>query len=131
MDDLIVDGKKLHADYVDAINSNDTDKVMALLSEDIVFQVAGEPELVGAAAVSEWAASFFEAFEAHYTKNQLAFEASGDLAFDRYTYTARLVGREDGAVLSEHGKGTGIFRRGDDGRWLLIVDSWSPDEPAK
>lgn len=131
MDDLIVDGKKLHADYVDAINSNDTDKVMALLSEDIVFQVAGEPELVGAEAISEWAESFFEAFEAHYTKDQLAFEASGNLAFDRYTYTARLVGREDGAVLAEHGKGTGIFRRGDDGRWLLIVDSWSPDEPAK
>lgn len=131
MDDLIVDGKKLHADYVDAINSNDADKVMALLSEDIVFQVAGEPELAGTAAVSEWAASFFEAFEAHYTKDQLAFEASGNLAFDRYTYTARLVGREDGAVLAEHGKGTGIFRRGDHGRWLLIVDSWSPDEPAK
>jgi len=131
MDDLIADGKKFHAAYVDAINSNDVDTLMALLSDDIVFQLSGEPELVGAGAVSEWAASFFEAFEAHYSKNQLAFESSGGLAFDRYTYTARLVGREDGAVLSEHGKGTGIFRRGDDGHWLLIVDSWSPDEPAK
>jgi len=131
MNEATVNGHNLHADYVAAINSNDVDQVMALLSEDIVFQVAGEPEMVGAGAVGEWAASFFEAFEAHYTKNQLAFEASGDLAFDRYTYAARLVGREDGAVLAEHGKGIGIFRRDDNGRWLLIVDSWSPDEPAK
>lgn len=40
----------LHHAYVAAINSNDTDRILALVSEDIVLQVPGEPELIGLAA---------------------------------------------------------------------------------
>ncbi len=120
-------GAQLHHAYVAAINSNDIDRMMALLADDVVFQVSGEPELVGHDAVREWGASFFEAFEARYDKQQTDFGLSGDLAFARYTYTARFVGREDGAVIGETGKGTTVFRRQADGPWLLIIDSWSRD----
>ncbi|QIG54938.1 nuclear transport factor 2 family protein [Altererythrobacter sp. BO-6] len=128
MDNFSKQGPELHADYVDAINSNDIDQVMALLSDDVVFQVAGEPELIGKSAVREWGASFFEAFDAHYEKAQLAFEKSGMLAIDRYVYSARFVGREDGEVITEHGKGVAIYRQGEGGSWHIILDGWSPDE---
>lgn len=126
MEEAETDGAALHCAYLDALNSNEAERVTALLADDVVFQVAGEPEMVGREAVREWAVSFFEAFDAFYSKRQLAFEVSGDFAFDRYTYSARLVGRDDGALLVENGKGVGIFRRSADGRWLLIIDSWSP-----
>lgn len=115
----------LHHAYVDAINSNDTDRILTLLSEDVVFQVPGEPELIGKAAVREWAEGFFAGFEAHWDKIEHALEQSADLAVSRYTYTARYRSREDGSGLAESGKGTCIYRREPSGHWLLLIDSWS------
>ena len=37
-----------HAAYVAAINSNDVDTLLADLTDDIVYQSPGEPEIVGA-----------------------------------------------------------------------------------
>lgn len=124
----------LHENYVAAINSNDIDRVLALMSDDVVFQVPGEPELIGKAAIQEWADGFFAAFEAHWDKTEHALELSGNLAISRYTYTARYRSREDGSQLGEVGKGTCIYRRDLSGRWLLTIDSWSthevPTDPA-
>ena len=118
----------LHHHYVDAINSNDTDRILTLLSDDIVFQVPGEAELIGKEAVRAWATSFFAGFEAHWDKTEHALDQSGDLAVSRYAYTARYRSREDGSEIGEIGKGTCIYRRGVSGEWLLIIDSWSTHE---
>lgn len=119
---------ELHHAYVEAINSNDTDRILALMSDDIVFQVPGEAELVGKEAIAAWANGFFAAFEAHWDKTELALEQSGDLAVSRYVYTAGYRSREDGSELGETGKGICIYRRAPSGEWLLIIDSWSTHE---
>ncbi|WP_373491305.1 nuclear transport factor 2 family protein [Parasphingorhabdus sp.] len=118
----------LHHAYVAAINSNDTDRIIALMDEDIVFQVPGEPELIGNDAVREWAAGFFAGFEEHWDKTERALEQSGDVAVSRYTYTARYRSRKDGSETGEIGKGTSIYRRAPSGEWLLMIDSWSTHE---
>lgn len=119
----------LHHRYVDAINTNDTQTILGLLSDDIVFQVPGEAELIGKDAVSDWASGFFEGFEAHWDKTEQALTQSGDLAVSRYTYTARYCSREDGSEAAEVGKGTCVYRRSANGDWLLMIDSWSTHEP--
>jgi ketosteroid isomerase-like protein len=118
----------LHHTYVTAINSNDTATILGLMSEDVVFQVPGEQELVGKAAIAAWADGFFAAYEASWDKTELALELSGDLAVSRYVYTARYRSRDDGAQLGETGKGTCIYRRATSGEWLLMIDSWSTQE---
>lgn len=118
----------LHHAYVAAINSNDTDRILALMSENIVFQVPGEPELIGKAAIAAWAGGFFAAYEATWDKSEHALEQSGDLAVSRYTYTARFHSREDGAEIGEIGKGTCVYRRDGSGEWRLMIDSWSTHE---
>ncbi|MGB7370322.1 YybH family protein [Erythrobacter sp.] len=120
----------LHHQYVDAINSNDIDSILTLLSDDIVFQVPGEPELIGKDAVREWASAFFAAFEASWDKTELALEQSGGFAISRYTYTARYRSREEGSEVGEIGKGTCVYRREPSGEWLLLIDSWSTHEAA-
>lgn len=124
-----VSASDVHHRYVTAINSNNTDAILPLLSVDVVFQVPGEPELIGAEAVRAWAADFFAGFEAHWDKTEHALEQSGeqsgDLAVSRYTYNARIRSREDGSEIGEAGKGTCIYRRSATGDWLLMIDSWS------
>lgn len=115
----------LHENYVAAINSNDIERILALMSDDVVFQVPGEAELIGKEAVRAWAKGFFAEFEASWDKTQHAFEQSGEIAVSRYTYTARYQSREDGSQVSEIGKGTCVYRRDSSGRWLLTIDSWS------
>lgn len=115
----------LHHRYVEAINSNEADRILPLLSDTIVFQVPGEPELIGKEAVREWAAEFFAGFEAQWDKTERALDQSGDLAVSRYTYTARYRSREGCSEIGETGKGTCIYRREASGDWLLLIDSWS------
>lgn len=117
--------RNLHHRYVEAINSNDADRILTLLNDDIVFQVPGEPELIGKEAVREWAAEFFASFEAQWDKTEHALEQSGDLAVSRYTYTALYRSREDGSENGEVGKGTCFYHREASGEWLLMIDSWS------
>jgi ketosteroid isomerase-like protein len=47
----------VHGGYVAAINSNDVETLMASLTDDIVYQAPGEPEVVGKAAVGKWVAA--------------------------------------------------------------------------
>jgi len=48
-----------HGAYVTAINSNDADTLLADLTDEIVYQFPGEPEIVGKPAVRKWLAEYF------------------------------------------------------------------------
>lgn len=117
----------LHHAYVEAINSNDIDAVMALLADDIVFQAPGEKELIGADAVRAWGGGFFEAYDAKWDKREVGFETTGDHAISRYVYDATYTPRDGGEAMTEAGKGTCVYRRDAEGNWKLMIDSWSTD----
>src|SRR5438046_677851 len=70
-----------HGNYVVAINSNNVDTLMSDLTDDVVYQTPGMPELVGKAAVKPWAASYFGAYRTRWNKTSIGFTASGDWAF--------------------------------------------------
>jgi len=119
-----------HGAYVAAINSNDVDTLLADLTDDIVYQSPGEPEIVGKAAVRKWLAEYFGTTRTHWDKTSIGFVVSGDWAFERYTYKSTDTDKKTGAVTSDTGKGINIFRRGSDGRWRVAIDGWSSDRPA-
>lgn len=119
-----------HGGYVAAINSNDPEKLKAVLTDDVVFQAQGAPELIGKAAVGEWVAGYFSAYQTKWEKTSHGFTVSGDWAFERYTYKSIDTDRKTGAVTTDVGKGINIFRKGKDGQWRVAVDGWSSDKPA-
>src|SRR6185295_1360745 len=89
-----------HGAYVAAINSNDTDKLMAVVTDDVVYQAPNEPELVGKAAVRKWVADYFGAYRTTWRKTSIGFTVTGDWAFERYTYISTDTDRRTGAVTT-------------------------------
>ncbi|MBV8405876.1 MAG: nuclear transport factor 2 family protein [Gammaproteobacteria bacterium] len=116
-----------HGAYVTAINSNDVETLMADLTDDVVYQSPGEPEIVGKAAVRKWVADYFAAYRSSWQKSSIGFTVAGDWAFERYLYKSRDTDKKTGAVSTDHGKGINIYRRGSDGKWRVAVDGWSSD----
>ncbi len=119
-----------HGSYVDAINSNDPERLAAVLTDDVVYQYPGAPELVGKEAVLEWVRGYMGAYSTKWEKTSLGFAASGDLAVERYTYNSTDTDRKTGEVVTDTGKGINVFRRGADGTWRVAIDGWSSDRPA-
>jgi len=67
------------------------------------------------------------AFDARWEKTVTLAEASDRLASSSYTYVGKYTDKETGDVVTEHGKGTCLYRRDEEGRWKLLVDTWSLD----
>jgi ketosteroid isomerase-like protein len=123
-------GEAAHKAYLDAINTNDLNAFMAVVTDDIVFQAPNTPEVVGRASVGEWVGGYLAAYTTHWDKTQRDFILSGDWAYQRYGYTSTDTDKATGAVTTDTGKGLIVYHRGTDGIWRVARDSWSSDLPA-
>jgi ketosteroid isomerase-like protein len=123
-------GAAAHGAYVEAINSNNVDTLMADLTDDIVYQSPNEPEIVGKQAVRKWAQAYVDAYKFHWDKTSLDFVVSGDWAFERYAYKATNTDRKTGEVTHDTGKGINIYHHDADGKWRVARDGWSSDLPV-
>jgi ketosteroid isomerase-like protein len=117
-----------HDGYVEAINNNDVDGMMEVLTDDIVYQGAGDPEIIGKPAVREFIAAYLDAYETQWDKTSIGFTVNGDWAFERYTYKSTDTNRTTREVTTDVGKGVIIYQRGDDGKWRVAIDGWSSDQ---
>lgn len=121
---------RAHDAYVAAINSNDLETFLAMLTDDVVFMAPNAPRLVGKDAVREWAAPYLEAYQIHWEKTTLEFIVLGDWAIEQYAYEEHDTPRGAWPVLRDTGKGINIYRRGADGAWRVARDAWNSDLAA-
>jgi len=121
--------RQAHETYVTAINSNNLDSVLAMLTEDVVYLAPHEPALVGKAAVRPWAEGYLKAFRIHWEKASLEFVVAGDWAFERYAYTSTDTPQGGGASVQDTGKGINIYHHDADGKWRVARDAWNSDIP--
>ncbi len=122
--------RRVHGEYVEAINANDLERLMGVMTEDVVFLAAGEPPYVGKAAVRPWVAGYLQAYKTHWDKPVEEFVVSGDWAFERYSYTSTDTPVAGGEPVTGTGWGLVIYRRDADGQWRVARDAWGPDRPA-
>ena len=121
--------RQAHEAYVTAINSNNLDSLLAMLTEDIVYLPPHEPVLVGKAAVRPWAQGYLNAFRIHWEKASLEFVVAGDWAFELYSYKSTDTPQGGGAALEDTGKGLVIYHHDADGTWRVARDAWNTDLP--
>lgn len=118
-----------HDAYVTAINSNNLDVLLGMLTEDVVFMAAHEPVMAGKAAVRPWLKGYLELFTTHWEKTLHEFVVSGDWAFERYSYKSTDTPLAGGDAITGTGWGLVIYHHDTDGKWRVARDAWGPDHP--
>ena len=102
---------------------------MADLTGDVVYQSPNEPDVVGKAAVRQWASDYIGAYRFHWDTTSIGFMVSGDWAFEHYAYKVTNTDKKTGAVSADDGKGVNIFHHDADGKWRVAIDSWNSNLP--
>ena len=119
-----------HEAYVTAINSNNLDSLLGMLTDDVVFLSAHEPVMVGKAAVRPWLQAYLTAYRTHWDKPVQEVVVSGNWTFERYSYTSTDTARAGGAVVRDTGWGLLLYHHDSDGKWRVARDAFGPDHPA-
>jgi ketosteroid isomerase-like protein len=103
------------------------DRLMDLMTEDIVFLPPDEPIIEGKSAIRAW----FDQFPPikAYTHQLADVDGREDFAWARGIFTVT-VEPEPGKLQSMKGKVVITSRRQSDGSWLVASDMWSLDEPV-
>jgi ketosteroid isomerase-like protein len=118
-----------HANYVRVINANNTDSLMSMLTDDVVFLAANDKPVVGKPAVRAWADGYLKAFHTNWDKPVQEFIVSGDYAFERYSYTSTDTPVGGGKPVVDTGWGLVVYHRDADGIWRVARDAFGPDHP--
>jgi len=116
---------KAHQAYVDAINSNDTDRVMACYDKDAEIMQPDGPLVTGHAAIRKWVADYFAAFETHCDKKSVLIWVAGEYGFDQGVDTATDKPRDGGPVQHYTVKGILIYKRQANGLFKVYRDIWN------
>ena len=120
---------KAHKAYVDAINSNETYRVMACYDEGAqVMQPDGEI-VVGMDKIREWVDGYFKAFRTHWDKKSVLIWVAGDYGFDQGVDTATDTPRDGGPVQHYTVKGILIYKRQPTGEFKVYRDIWNFNSP--
>jgi ketosteroid isomerase-like protein len=118
-----------HDAYVAAINSNDVEAWLAILTDDIVYMAPNAPLLKGKDELRPWGEGYFGAYTTQWDKTSLEFVVMGDWAFERYAYTVTDTPKDGSEPLHDVGKGINIYHKDADGVWRVARDAWNSDLP--
>jgi ketosteroid isomerase-like protein len=120
---------RAHKAYEAAINSNDTDRVMAMYDQDAkILQPCG-PIVSGRANIRKWVAGYFKQFKTHWKKVPLQNFVFGDYGFDEGIDTAVDTPRDGSPPIYWNCKGILVYKRQKNGEWLIFRDIWNNNNP--
>ena len=112
--------------YVQTALAGEWDAWTALSSKDVVFLQPNGPSIEGRTALRTWIEGFsgMESF----TATPIEMDGRGDLAYARGTY-AFAMGPTAAVQMTSSGKWVTIYRKQDDGSWLIVRNIWNSNEP--
>jgi ketosteroid isomerase-like protein len=120
---------RAHKAYESAINSNDTDRVMAMYDKDAEILQPYGPIITGHNNIRNWVNDYFKACKTHWKKVPLRNYVCGDYGFDEGIDTAVDTPRDGGTPVYWDCKGILIYKRQKNGEWLVFRDIWNNNKP--
>ena len=107
-----------------ATADGDVETVLGLMTEDVVFLVAGQPPMRGRAAFERGLRGLLEQHRIESTQEVREVVVDGDLAYSWSELSVRVVPKTGADRPAAHtGSALSILRRQPDGRWLLARDA--------
>jgi len=115
---------KLVANWMAATKSGDTETVLGLMTDDVIFLIAGRPPMIGKSA-------FAEAANAQANHGPVQFEGTseieeikvfGEWAFMRTRLSVTITSAGGAEPMIHAGQTLSILKK-ENGRWLLARDA--------
>jgi ketosteroid isomerase-like protein len=122
---------KAHYAYEAAINSNNTDQVMAMYDKDAEILQPDGPLVSGHKNIRKWVSDYFAAFKTKWKKVPLKNFVLGEYGFDEGNDTATDTPRDGGAPTRYDCKGILVYKRQTSGEWLIFRDIWNNTTPPR
>lgn len=120
---------RAHQNYVDAINSNETDRVMAMYDENAAVMQPDGPLVTGRDDLRQWVQDYFDAFHTHWDKVSKVMWVAGEYGFDQGVDSCVDKPRDGGPVQRYTVKGILIYKLQDDGEFKVYRDIWNFNSP--
>ena len=113
--------RELVANWMAASKRGDTDAVLSLIADDVIFMVPGREPF----GKEEFAAASrgMADMRIEGSSDIVELKVLGDWAYLRNRLTVTVIPGSGEALLKRTGYTLSIFRREPDGRWLLIRDA--------
>lgn len=111
-----------HAAWIAAVNGGELARLLASMTDDAVFLNPGRPP-VGRDDFHVGFTAAHAAFRIRCTSDIDELTVVGDLAYTRCRDSLALTPRDGGAEIALAGHRLTIYRKRNDGRWLLARDA--------
>jgi ketosteroid isomerase-like protein len=116
--------------YLKAINDGDSATLASLTTPEHIMIAPGRPPLIGKEANDAANARAAEMFKIHETWAPAETFISGDLAYQRGSFTVAATPKAGGAARHTSGTFLRIYKRQPDGSWRMVRDMFNSDQPA-
>jgi uncharacterized protein (TIGR02246 family) len=115
--------RDLIARWHEATAAGDVDTILGLMSEDVVFLVAGKEPMKGRAVFGYGLRGLLKTHRVKSSGEIQELHVSGDLAYCWTYLEVLMTPLSGGAASARSGSTLSIFRKQPDGRWLLVRDA--------
>ena len=123
---------KAHKAYVDAINSNETARVMACYDKEAVVMQPDGPLVEGHAKIRKWVSNYFKTYETHWKKESVLIWVAGDYGFDQgRDFAVEKPRKGNGPVAKYEVKGILLYKRQKNGEFKVYRDIWNFNTPNR
>jgi ketosteroid isomerase-like protein len=113
-----------------AVRAKDVERLVSLLTDDIVMMHPNRPAVIGLAANRADLLAAFARFQVDQTVVSDEIAVAGEWAFDRSRATTTLT-PVSGGTVTVHSKAITILRRQADGSWKIARVIGNLDHPAE
>lgn len=106
-----------------ATNAGEVERILPLMSEDIVFLTAGNPPMRGRATFEQGLRSILQTHRIESRGEIQELQVSGDLAYCWNQLNVKIVPRGGGEGMTRTGYALSVFRKQANGAWQLFRDA--------
>ena len=114
--------RALFESWYAAMEGGDVDKLVSLVTSDVVVKPADAPPFVGKNALQDALSAFLGTYSETVDYDIEEIEVGGQLAFVRILESARMLPRSGGDATTVSGMHLTILRRQPDSEWLIARD---------